>query len=163
VKHEGWAIIIIDTDIGFFSVVSDWGNYAYLWSSPGCEFRKFLIGLEVDYLHGKLMQGRPDKEVFDGCSTRASVRGYLIEHNQEVIDETGVPWVDFEDEMGRLEESDFDDRSGFDIWLGVTEIPDAWEFAVTMPEPQCQSFCEQVMPRFKKLLEEELERESKLG
>jgi hypothetical protein len=57
---EGWAIIVIDTDSGFFATVSAFGNYAYLWTSTGCEFRKFLIGLYADYLCKKLLHGRSD-------------------------------------------------------------------------------------------------------
>lgn len=52
VKGEGWAIIVIGSD-GYFSTVSDWGNYAYLWTHPGCEFRHFLAGLDADYFWGR--------------------------------------------------------------------------------------------------------------
>ena len=70
---EGYAYIVIDTDAGFFSTVSDWGNYAYRWSHPGCEFRKFLVGLEPDYLLRKLMSGRPDMQEYDDKRTMRSI------------------------------------------------------------------------------------------
>jgi hypothetical protein len=31
IKGEGWAHIVIDTEIGFFAAVSDFGNYAFAW------------------------------------------------------------------------------------------------------------------------------------
>lgn len=63
IKGEGWAHISLNTETGFFATVSDWGNYAYIWTAPGGEFRAFLMGLQPDYLYGKLMMGRPKDDV----------------------------------------------------------------------------------------------------
>ena len=66
-----WAVIVLDTERGFLGIASDRGNYAFMWSHTGeDDFRSFLIGLEdsPDYLLGKLMHGRPDRQVYDGVT-----------------------------------------------------------------------------------------------
>jgi len=55
----GWAKILLDST-GIFAAVSDWGNYAFVWSAwkHGQEdFRTFVAELEKDpdYAAGKLM------------------------------------------------------------------------------------------------------------
>lgn len=150
---EGWAVLVVDTDRGFFATVSDWGNYAFLWTHPGCEFRKFLTGLQPGYLHSKLMHGRPNQEVFDGDGTYAFVKDSV-----EALKDSEPALYETEKEL--LEEwSTFEALSDFEDWQERTDIGDAWEYHKTFPEPQCRAFCEKVMPRFKKLLEEELAKE----
>ena len=161
-SHEGYAYIVIDTDTGFFATVSDYGNYAYLWTHPGCEFRKFLIGLEPDYLHGKLMHGRPDHQVFNGEATKAAIiEGIEQWNNSSKEDNDGTDQPDYKDELALIKDADFDSIRGFDDWCNLTTLDDTWEYQKMTPEPQCRAFCEKVMPRFKKLLEEELAQEEK--
>ena len=169
-SYEGYAYIVIDTDTGFFATVSDYGNYAYRWTHTGVEFRKFLIGLEPDYLHGKLMHGRPNHEVFDGDKTYAAVKDAIEQLKSEegvheaIRDERVRGEVKglYEAEKELLEEwKTFNDRDDFEQWADRSDLGDVWEYAKTVPEPQCRAFCEKVMPRLKKLLEEELAQEEK--
>jgi hypothetical protein len=55
-----WAEIVI-VSTGMFAAVSDWGNYAFAWRSPGDEgIKAFLArdrGEHWDYFTGKLSQG----------------------------------------------------------------------------------------------------------
>ena len=74
VNGEGWALIVLDLETGFFSTASDHGNYVYVWSQPGKEFRAFLLGMRPDYLFEKLMFGRSDKRVYDPTASIASIR-----------------------------------------------------------------------------------------
>ena len=72
---EGWAIAVLGSD-GFFGVVSDYGNYAYLWSSTGMrDFRDFFCGIDGDYVRGKL----DPSTHFDSEKTQANVRKHLEE------------------------------------------------------------------------------------
>ena len=71
VKGEGWAIVVLGSD-GYFSAVSDWGNYAYIWTHPGCEFRRFLVGCDAHYFWTKIMHGRKAR-VFDEERTRFNI------------------------------------------------------------------------------------------
>jgi len=163
--HEGWAIIVIDTSNGYFSTVSDYGNYSYIWSSPGCEFRKFLCGLGVDYLRSKLLHGHADKlRVFNEDETEAAIKQAIKERLESMAEARRSPikmaeWN--EREQAVLEKYSSMSESNFDAWQSETTLDEPWEFAVWEPDPQCTAFCEKVWPRFKKLLEEELEKEEK--
>jgi len=156
--HSGWAIILIDTDIGFFSTVSDYGNYAYLWSAPGTEFRRFLLEVEPDYLLSKLLHGRADRlKIFDGDATKKEILKYIEENEQLGAREKNRQKYEREKEL--LEERSFDHQSDFEAWQSETLLDEPWEFGCWVPDPQCTAFCEKVMPRFQKLLQEELEKE----
>lgn len=156
--HEGWAIIVIDTDIGFFATVSDYGNYAYVWRAPGCEFRKFLIGVEPDYLLGKLLHGRMDRlRVFDGDGTKKEILKYIEENKVEECRSQNLE--KYENEKAVLENRSFDCQQDFEAWQSETLLDEPWHFGCWVPDPQCMGFCTKIMPRFKKLLEEELKAE----
>jgi hypothetical protein len=131
---EGWAYIVLDTDIGFFAAVSDFGNYAYAWSQPGCEFRKFLIGCDTSYLSGKLLHGRGDRQVYDQEGTL------------KAIEEVGLTT------HGRS----LDTEHEFYDWARESKDDGAFRLYVTKTNPECIAFCERVMPRFKELIRAEL-------
>lgn len=62
IKGEGWAKIVLRED-GFFAAVSDYGNYAFLWTHHGCDdFRKFFLRVNWDYLCGKLSRRELDPD-----------------------------------------------------------------------------------------------------
>ena len=140
----GWAIIVLDTEIGFFATVSDYGNYSYVWSSPGGEFRKFLCGVHTDYLYGKLTHVQ---DVYDDEATKTAILARIEESKRS---------LDYELEQRIFTEHDFDGEEGFNDWACNTSIDRAWELQARRPEPQCWHFCEKTFPRFQKMLEEEL-------
>jgi hypothetical protein len=160
VKGEGWCVIVIDTDLGFFATASDHGNYVYVWSHPGKEFRAFLLGIRPDYLFDKLMMERPDKRVYDPEATRASIR-QAIDKVEDPEDKA------FEEKLlaGEDPESglsfDLDEEAGFDDWMGFTHLEEAGRHFIQVPEVQCTQFCNVIFPRFQKLLKAELEAEKK--
>jgi hypothetical protein len=156
--HSGWAIILLDTDIGFFATVSDYGNYAYLWSAPGMEFRKFLLEVEPDYLLSKLLHGCADRlKVFDGEATKKAILKYIEEN--EAIGQREQNQGKYAREKELLEECRFNDQSDFEAWQSETLLDEPWELGCWVPDRQCTAFCAKVMPRFQKLLQEELEKE----
>jgi hypothetical protein len=157
---EGWAVIVLDIPGLFFAAVSDYGNYAFQWTNigDGNEFRKFLVGLEPDYLHGKLMHGRGDAKVFDGEATFKAVKKHLME-----VTKREDPTL-YKREKSRLQEvGEFSSQSDFDHWMSDTDLDVPWEFAVRIPEPQCMQFCTKTFARFKEMLTEELRVESGYG
>ena len=77
VNNEGWAIFVIGSD-GYFSAVSDYGNYAHIWRCIGCkDFREFLLNAERDcsYFAAKLA---PEK-VYDGEQTAENIRYAILQ------------------------------------------------------------------------------------
>jgi hypothetical protein len=160
VKNEGWAIIVIDTEIGFFSTVSDWGNYAYVWRSPGREFRAFLADLDADYLCKKLTHGRRDAKVFDEEATKKALLEALKEANDASEENTGLHWSAYEGEVEKLKAFDMPDEMAYMAWQSETLFSQASEYACYKPNPDAWSFCTKVWPRFAALLKQELEKEA---
>lgn len=65
---EGWAYIILRED-GFFAAVSDYGNYAHLWTHHGHkDFREFFLRADWHYIAKKL---KPEMRVDHAKSFRA--------------------------------------------------------------------------------------------
>lgn len=149
---SSWAIILIDTSHGFFATVSDYGNYAYNWSNPGCEFRKFLTELEPTYLHGKLMHGRRDRQVYDQQATLKAVREYFVQEGKDV-----------EKEMEDINSADFNnlhDDYDFRTWIDEKNLYGEVEHLhCTMPNPESWAFCTKLFPTFQMALRKELEEE----
>lgn len=137
-------IIVIDTGIGFFATVSDYGNYSYLWPDPGEEFRKFLTTAGTEYLYRKLTHV---SDVFDAVATRKAIVAYLDER---------VGWGNYDLERKLLEDYDIDTERNFEDWVCNTSIEDWAEFHHRKPEPQCAQFCEKIFPIFQKMLVREL-------
>lgn len=53
-----WLGQVVLTNDGAFMAVTDYGNFSFAWRHTGeDDFRKFLIGTEVDYFGGKMYQG----------------------------------------------------------------------------------------------------------
>jgi hypothetical protein len=153
IKLEGWAIVVIGSD-GYFSAVSDWGNYSFRWSNTGCpDFRDFVLGAVVDpgYWINKL--GGPD--VYDGESTLEKVKEYLADPKN------------FESEEERQEELELLEAEGEGLsrthdlyhWQRVTKIQEPWFFHCTMNDPHASAFVRKGMPRICALIQAELDAE----
>lgn len=157
-SRSGWAIIVLDTTIGFFSAVSDNGNYVYIWSNPGCEFREFLTQCDSSYIYGKLKPpGVPDR--IDEWETKRNM-GTLISD----IWPKGT--AGYEKETKLLEAADFSTELGISDWRnGETSLPTyrpSWyEGISTYDHAGCTYFCERVWPRFVELLKADIELDSK--
>lgn len=54
VNGEAWGTFILRSD-GYFSAVTDFGNYAHRWYHHGRDdFREFVLGVGPDYVVSKL-------------------------------------------------------------------------------------------------------------
>jgi len=168
----GWAIIVIDTSNGFFSTVSDWGNYGYIWSAPGSRgFWQFLLEIDEHYLHGKLMSGRTDRLVYDEGLARRAVWFELLDWMRRKRKELRRLGRFQEEERRRLERSieeekehweraDFSSSESFYAWstesrLNFFELRD-----YHVPNRQCMAFCRRAWPRFCEMLRAELAAEA---
>lgn len=148
---EGWGIFIID-DAGFFAVVSDWGNYAFRWTAPGCDdFRDFLCDLDASYLCSKLAP----KSVFDGERTEQLV----VERILRLRRDRDITRTVAREEYDVVRRSGLDREADFVLWLQDTGLEDAWELSRCGPEPQAVQFCKRLYPRFVELLRAELSAE----
>lgn len=149
-KGEGWAIIVIGSD-GYFSTVSDYGNYAYRWTNPGCEFRKFLVGVNAGYLIGKL-HGRPDE--YDGDETTKAIREEIVRRRRDGT------WTREEAREEWNLTSGLDSIVDFAFWWQKTRIEDAHEFQRNSVPSEVVAFANRAWPRFVEMLKAELAAEA---
>jgi hypothetical protein len=149
-KESAWAIIVIDTARGFFSAVSDHGNYGYLWTHPGGEFRAFLAQCEKDYVYSKLTH---IQRVFDPEGTREAFEKCMKEI--EEAQTRPLEWIERERDDFESVHSEAD----FYAWQSNTEVEDSHELYTTRKESGCWGFVTKLFTRFQAVLREELKRE----
>ncbi len=155
--HEGWAIIVIGSD-GYFSAVSDWGNYAYIWGSMGSAVREFLVDLEPHYFWTKITHGR-EAQVWDEDQVEKNIRERLDEMvTQELLskDDADYAFDEAQGSVGNCESvllwiENHSSLRDFDPYEGIT---------ATRPEAQSWGFATKVLPRFQAMLREELAAEA---
>lgn len=161
-----WAIIVIDTDIGYFSAVSDHGNYAFRWSHPGGEFRAFLAQIDAPYAYSKLTRQRT---VYDDVETLKAVKEVLDKRRSDLHErfsleeqkkELAKGLSEIDEEVERLEDhDDLIEELNFYDWCQATSLVEPWEYQRTTSEPQCWAFCTKLLPRFQQMLRDELAQE----
>lgn len=148
---EGWACIIL-AENGMFSAVSDWGNYAKLWTHTGCkDFREFFLSAERDweYFAHKL---RPEKILNEEASFK-TLKGEILRQRRTkdlTKDQAENAW-------GAL--------SYYDTWAAYLEssectdaFEEAWDFSVYDLHQDVVAFCKRVLPRLAETLKAELMR-----
>ncbi len=145
-----WIGTFVISDDGYFSTVSDYGNYAYYWSHAGSCFRSFLARLDSCYLLSKLCGSRQE---YDGNATAKEVKRAIIDARRDGRmgrDEARDEW-ELIGEHSRLES-----REDFAFWWRDTKMPDPYEHAVYEYPSQARMFAERAWPAFAAALRAEL-------
>lgn len=149
-----WLGRFIITDDGYFSTVSDYGNYAFWWSHAGSCFRRFLTNIDAGYLLGKISRSSE----YDGDRTVKAARRHILEQRKE----GGVTKEWAREEWDLINDhSSLDSRESFAMWWQNTKIDCAHEFSVFDFPGDAKAFATIAFPAFVKVLVAELERESR--
>ncbi len=149
-----WLATVVISDDGYFSTVSDYGNYAYYWGDAGECFRKFLSRLGPDYYLSKF--GVRDE--YDGGETLKAVKRSIIEQRRR----GDLDREEAREEWDLLEENSWlDQRDNFVLWLQHTKLGDAYEYACSSISGEARGFAEHVWPAFAAMLRAELASEAK--
>ncbi len=151
-----WLATIVISDDGYFSTVSDYGNYAYFWGDAGESFRKFLCRLGSDYYLPKF--GVRDE--YDGGETLKDVKRSIIEERRAGHldrEEARQEW----DLLG--ENSGLEERENFALWWQATQLSDAHEYACSSISGEARGFAKHVWPAFTAMLRTELASEAKVA
>ena len=158
-KGEGWAIFVLGSD-GYFSAVSDYGNYAYLWSAHGCDdFREFLLRADRDwdYFVNKLFMGR--KKEYDGEATLKGIKEYLWER----MGDGSIDKTEYDEQEALLSDcNDLECEEDFRAWLDKVDwdkISDPYEYRCECYPPDVLAFVQKAMVRLIPLLNADLEKE----
>lgn len=151
-EGQGWATILVGSD-GFFSAVSDYGNYAFRWCHHGCnDFREFLLNAErsPDYFVVKLST---HPWPYNGPDTLQAVKKYILEARREGIMEKEIA----REEWDLLEDNeDLDNEMVFWDWCRSTSLGDAHEFGVHKAPSDVTCFVTKTMRRLCVLLRQDL-------
>jgi len=156
IKREGWAIITLSTD-GMFSAVSDYGDYAHLWTHHGMkDFREFFTRPEDDwdYIVNKLSHGR---KVYDGRETVLAIKRDILSSRRDGSldrDEAREEWDLLEEHRSEIESH----QIGFHEWCKETNL-DTYEMSCWSYEGDLVAFGKKVLPRLAEAIRAELEAE----
>ena len=154
-KGEGlerfeWGTFVIGSD-GYFSCVTDWGNYAFRWGSMGSDVRHFLQGAveDPDYFIKKL-----SSDEYDGEETAKAIL--------EMAKEDGFSAADLrtlKNEMPDVEHS----SEGFSVWWTTSQLArrleGVGECFTKRRSRSCEAMVTRLMPRLAPLLQESLEKD----
>lgn len=149
-KMEGWGIFLLDST-GYFSTVSDYGNYAFKWSSFGeQDFRQFLCGIDTYYLLSKI-----STQEFDERATEKEVFRHIIEGRRSgtyTKEEAREHW-DLAKEY-RVGDGNYE----FSRWVEETGIrlDVAMDLSCRSYPVDARMFAERLWPRFIELLKADL-------
>lgn len=155
-KGEGWAMIVIG-DNGFFSAVSDYGSYGYLWTHHGMpDVRMFFLkckrqSYDSDYFQSKLY---PRPWDYDAEKTYQNLRHFILGHRRHggfTKDEARREWDLLHDHGVRG-----GGVSEHIHWYGQTQIDCAFEHTEYSPPSNLVAFCDKTLPRLARLIEVEL-------
>jgi hypothetical protein len=158
INGEGWAVVVLDLKDGYFSTVSDWGNYSYMWTNigTGLDFRQFLCSTAPESFWGKITQGR-EAWVWNIEATQKAM--------QLALDGMLVAGEVSTEVMGEARDllSSVEDWSSLESWTSDLELDyqDWVDAPVFKREEQSWSFVEKVLPRLRVLMQEEMAAEKR--
>ena len=148
--YDQGGVFIIASD-GYFSCVTDWGNYAYWWTGIGDEdFRQFLITADAHYVMEKLnhseMYGFHLEDTIKNSKKLIKENVSDKETAKELINELKII----------SSEQDF-----YLWWADKSYLGDLGEVEYVIskkPTGKAQGFMENLWPRFQKLLKDDIEK-----
>lgn len=148
-KMGGWAKITLCEEDGSVGIISDYGNWGYLWSHHGCESLKhFLLQVGKHYASEKFTGG---KKEYNHERTIKHIKQHIIEFRREgsykkkdareMFD--ALDWVENEHEI-------------YNDGVLSEHIPDIYEFFSSDPDRQFDMFFDRLWVVFLDYIKEEV-------
>jgi hypothetical protein len=167
--NRGWAIVVLGSD-GYFSALSDWGGYAYMWTHHGhTDFREFFLKKDFakhpDYMAEKL--GR--RRVYDGVQTFQGIARRILSSRRSGYlskEEARKEWNHFEEVAAgqygmKLRDGGELSQWDFRTWHDGTSLSDAGEAACHSHDPQAVGFVTNILPLLADAIQAELAAEQR--
>lgn len=152
-----WGRFFLTSD-GSLTIQSDYGNYAYWWTHPGCEIRRFLCrDGEDDYIANKFSEG--ERVCDDDASVRNVKREILRLRREGTLSRDQA-----RDEWDLLREHDeLSDQVARTRWHDETRLGEhigmVSELFVYVLPYKLQGFMRVLWPAFVEALEREMREE----
>ncbi|GHG79835.1 hypothetical protein [Comamonas sp. JC664] len=155
-----WLADVVMRSDGYFSTVSDWGNYAYRWPRPGGEFRAFVARLGADYVCSTLGK----RDWWDGTQTLRNIREHILEWRKDgsyTKAEAAEAYDSLARALGcwdRKEARDYNEIAidQFSVWCHDTDVEMPYELGHYDYPPEVRGFCREVMPALASAIREQL-------
>jgi len=161
----GWAIFVVGSD-GFFSAVSDYGNYSYLWRDHACDdFREFLLRAkrDSDYFIRCL---RP-KRIYDPDATERRIKEAICRERRSRSlskEDARTAWneiTDAEIGFGYDLYTEVDFTRWYDNSVGASKLYDPSDMYATMNDPMVVRFVKEAMVGLAEIIQKEFDAEHK--
>jgi hypothetical protein len=150
---DGWGIFLLDST-GFFSCVTDFGNYAFRWGTTGKnDFREFFLDESFDYHVRKLYFTNGNSFELDWTATVKNIKEWILRLRHEdslTEDEASSEW----DLINRLSDEDNENE-----WIENTTFTDAFEMLVYDLPISVRRLRDELMPRLRDAIKAELKKE----
>jgi hypothetical protein len=153
VRKGQWLGRVVIMDDGYFSAVSEYGNYAFWWGAAGDCFRRFLCQIDPDYLCNKL-----GSREYDGAETEKAIKRHIRELRRRLT----LSRDEARDEMAILERHEdlLESLDGFHEWIRESKLEDTYELARHDFPVSLKAFSERLLPALKAMLRAEIEAEA---
>lgn len=168
-NDQEWARIFIQQGTresgstwGYISVISGYGNFGHCFSCCSGEFRRFLCGLNRDYLMGKFFGSA--LQVFDNDKAATDLKKFLIDrrrHGGVEKEEAREMWnhlVDIHTNGYQSQETFY--TALCERWDKRFWDWEAWSIGGTVMNPQALGFWETIWPVFVAALRAEIKSET---
>lgn len=155
IQYEGWAEVVMGSN-GYFSTVSDYGNYAFRWTAFGDgDFREWFLTLGPDYVRCKL----DSSKVLDDEATVRNIREAICTARRNVAIRgrrtfTKEQARDAWDEAGGISNY-VEVNDWFNRWASYMD--DYYDLVSERPPAQIMGFVTHLLPRIKTAIRATLE------
>jgi len=156
VNSSSWAKITLSEEDGSVGIISDYGNWSYLWSHHGCaSLKHFLIEIDSWYAWNKLS----GKTEFNHDDTVDNLKSILCERVAEGSMEVSK-MTELSNELDALDycySGDHFCQSVFDSSSVVDHVSDIWDYIREDHDQQFMMFFDRLWKPFMEQLREEIE------
>lgn len=157
VNKQGWAIVVMCED-GYFSSVSDYGDYAYKWQKENGDFREFIMQIADRNKSGYFLNKIAKKE-YDGEETCKAVQRYILESRRD----GNFTKEDARTEWENLRDCDWVENDPiFTRFYDRTKIDDVCELIRRSYPIEAVMFVQNTLPRLAEMIRQELENEKEI-
>ena len=161
-EPHGWAIVFIDEVTGAIAILSDWGDYSFLWhprNTGSPSLKHFLCSGDTDYFVDKFTSASGVKPEFDLEDTKKAMRSHIIYDRRRkcIKKELAREAFDQLEDLDEEDESMFMERMPSTLQEVLGEEP--WQLFVRHMPPNFRFLREKLFPAIVKDIRQLLDKD----